>query len=403
MGSECGHTLCRDCAEMMAPGTPRVECEDGNDPEIDTEMSATIDAIEAACAQASDAPTVVGVPTGGFFKGAAAESELAIIEDTGASNTTAAADSQDAELEALLQQTFDRFDVYGEGTITSGDDLIGMCLNVGSKSNLGILSSTIDEKAKIVTANNPNFTMTFKEFSTWFKTEILPEQHDESVSGGFFKGKSSEPKEKDASVGFFKGKTSSEKEEKSAPGGFFKGEAIAPQEESAVGGFFKGPATEDQTAAVPASNPLGSVASAFLDVGGFFSGPKSSTKKERRSGGGFFSGSEPQVPDVDEIMAAASRSGVDMSNAAELTQFTKDYAHSKSNQSTPRVTEAESGADADEKTVASNQSAIEAEAPTVADGFFKGKQTSPREASKLNKAKAAIRKKTAPSNEAAWF
>ena len=89
------------------------------------------------------------------------------------------------------------------------------------------------------------------------------------------------------------------------------------------------PESQDQTAAVTASNPLESVASAFLDVGGFFSGPKSSTKKERRSGGGFVSGSEPHVPDVDEIMAAASRSGVDMSNAAELTQFTKDYAHSK--------------------------------------------------------------------------
>ena len=130
---------------------------------------------------------------------------------------------------------------------------------------------------------------------------------------------------------------------------------------------------------------------------------REATKKERRSGGGFFSGSEPHVPDVDEIMAAASRSGVDMSNAAELTQFTKDYAHSKSNQSTPRVTEGENGADAAEETVASNQSAVKGEAPTVADGFFKGKQTSPREASKLNKAKAAIRKKTAPSNEAAWF
>jgi hypothetical protein len=399
--SECGHTLCKECADTMAPDTPRVECEDATEIELNTEMSETMEAIDAICAQASQEAASNEPPSsGGFFKGAAAEattaelvlshsdSALAIGNAPTASNI--AADAVDLDLDTLLCSTFDRFDVYGEGTISGSDDLIGMCLNVGSKTKLGILSSTIDHKTKAVAESDPNFTMTCEEFSTWFKTEILPDQHKVSIPGA---REASEAKVESATSGFFKAQSA--KEGNSPSGGFFKGEASEEKEQNGT----DGEAPKEESLAL---KPIESFSSAFLDIGGFFKGKSSSKKKARRCSKdepvepkeGFFKGKTDvpaiaqntslELPDVDEIMVAAARSGVDMNDAAQLTQFTQDYAQSKSNQTTPRP--------------AAGQQVQGAE-----DAFFKGKPKDQEMCGDDPKEVPKPRKKKAPSNEAAWF
>lgn len=78
-------------------------------------------------------------------------------------------------LDAMLQNSFNRFDVNDIGTISTIDDLEGITLNVASKIVIeegwvGFSPSIIDEKAPL--AIQASATMTYNQFSEWFKNEI---------------------------------------------------------------------------------------------------------------------------------------------------------------------------------------------------------------------------------------
>ena len=78
-------------------------------------------------------------------------------------------------LDEMLQNSFNRFDVNDIGTISTIDDLEGITLNVASKIVIeegwvGFSPSIIDEKAPLAIQGSE--TMTYDQFSEWFKNEI---------------------------------------------------------------------------------------------------------------------------------------------------------------------------------------------------------------------------------------